>query len=959
MSAFILRHTHKSAIGAFMCMASTLFAGPQEDFLSAAKRNNLKLAQKAYANGGVEVNVADDKGKNAVVYTCENGSTAFLTWLGDVQADLSVVDAEGNNCYHLALKARNPKAVFNWLAERGIDKNARNQSGRTPLMLAVTQRKKTAFDALLNLQVDLDATDSEGYSALALAYEAGNLPFFQALLAAGAKSAVVRPKSGELLLLDAVKRERAIFAKALIEADADTKITDSNGDNLPVLCVKQALPEILSALLVKGYPVEAKDVAGKTLLQLAHESLLKRLTASREKVFSVLINAGANPNTLSLSGRSILMEQAENGRYNQVKLLLERGADIGFRDKTGNTVLHSTAQRNQLGTMRLLVEKFTDLNLAGDSGNTAAHFAARAGGSGILKLLKDKGANLELKNSAGDTPLSIAIGRQDVATTRALVSLGVSLSDEGRETPLMMEIAKSGAVNARTVELLTVLRKAGANINAVNRYGNNALSYALSRKNLRMAEALLKAGAQSEAGDAHGNTLLHKLALSAKFNRLKNQELTEWINLVLSYQHPDFQNSAGETALHLAATNDHNPDTEAARQFFETLVNYSASVQITDKRNRSVWERARKLDWERIAAANLPGPVAKEGIVQPAKTEENDRFLHLASSGQNFFVLYQQGSRIHLVAFDESLGLKAQREFTGVSTIAAAQSGGILVGGVRPGEIDGVADNKCRAGQNLVVFVQYLDSRLEPRWEHTWGKSGSCNRTAALAVAQGKDGNIFLYAEFSGKRMLRCLHSTGAHDGAEDFTRKERATEIIPLDDGTVALPSQNVMFNSSDGQTIGKITKSRGYRAFALHTSGIKFLLGDFNRLSQRKGVSLWSEDGEGKTIWTKNFAGESTMTIEQMAVNADRVCLAGKTDGALHGQAHSQPGKLSDYYVLCLSHDGIRIFTRILPAENLKLVAMRLNDRGDLVTVFVAGNNKNADVIMARIDREGRVFR
>lgn len=938
-------------------LARPLYADPQEAFLTAARKNNLKQAQKIFSAGGVEINVADAKGKNAVLYACQNGAAPFLAWLVENQADLAVTDPEANSCYHLATNARNPKAVFALLAEKGIDINAKNSQGRTALALAVANGKKVAFDELIRLQADPNAADAEEFTPLTIAFDKGNVKFFETLLQVKANPDVIYPKTGRQLLLEAVKKERIAFAKLLIEAGANLSLSDEKEDNLPVICTRQTLPDLLPVLISKGFSVETKDSSGKTLLQIAHENNLKRLTAAREKLFGKLLELGANPNTLSVSGRSILQEQAENGHYNLVKLLIERGADLNFRDKAGNTVLHATANRNQFGVMRLLVEKFTDLNLPGDSGNTAAHFAARSGGTGILKLLKEKGANLELKNNAGETPLSIAIGKQDVATTRALLALGASLSDEGRETPLMLEIAKSGVVNAKTVELLSLLSKSGANINAVNRYGNNALAYALSRKNLRMAEALLKAGAKSEAGDFRGNTLLHKLALHAKFNRLKNQELADWIHLVLSYQHPDFQNSAGETALHIIANDEYHPDLEAAQQFFETLVNYSAGIALKNAKGRSVADLARRMGWENLAAANLPGEV-KVGLAQPLQTAENDKILQVVAGERSFFAIHTQGKVARLLHFSQELELQAAQEIPGLTAIAATREG-VLIAGTKPGEVDGTVDTKCRQGQNLVIFVARLDTALRPQWEHTWGRSGSCARTKALSLTSDKEGNAYILGEFAGKLGFRRLSESGAYDGYE-FATNNRATEIVVLEDGNIALPAKNLLINGSDGSKIGRIIKSRNWRVLALNAAGTRYLAGDFGKLAFRKGVELTAEDAEGKIIWKKQFAGAANMTIEQMTANHERVCVAGKTDGALHGQENTHPGKLADYYVLCsATNSGTRLFTRILPAEGLKLVALSLNYRGDLMLAFSAGPAKSTDIILARIDHTGRVFR
>lgn len=964
-----------------------LLAGPQENFLAAMKRNNLKQAQKLFAAGGIDLNVADDKGKNAVMYACGNGNAAAFLWLAENNADIKTQDSEGNNCLHLALNVRKPAPLFAAAIEKGLDKNARNSLGETPFLKAAATGKKPAFDALLQSGVDINATDKDNLtpllraisgrqyalaqalvtagantnagsmSALVMAFNANQFKLFEALVKAGANTGVEHDKSGRVLLLEAVKKERIAFAKLLIESGASLNIADEKGDSLPVVCVKQVVPDLIAPLLARGISIDTKDASGKTLFLLAHENILKRHTAARAKLYKILLENGANPNTISSAARSVLMEQSENGRTTEVALLLAQGANVNFRDKSNNTVLHSTALRNQLGSMRVILEKFPDVNIVGDSGNTAAHFSARMGGTGILKLLTGRGANLEIKNSDAETPLSIAISRQDVQTTKALLSMGAVLSDTGRETPLMLEIAKSGTATARTRELLATLTKAGASIDATNSYGNNALSYALSRKNMQMAQAFLAAGAKSEAGDARGNTLLHKLALGSLYNKLKNQELTDWINLTLSYEHPDYQNVQGQTALHVVANSENNPDLEAGFQFYETLVNYSASVQIADKQGNTAYKLGKKMDWDILAAANLPAAQPSVSIAQNLTTPENDVLVGFVAGGENFFAAHRYGKLTRLVSFSEALKLKRELDLGTIEAMAPTD-GGVLVAGVKLGAIDGVVDNKCRKDQNWVVYVAHLNANLGTRWEYTWGKTGSCQRTHAVALGFGAQSETLVYAEFSGRRSVLKLNSNGSPASTE-ISRSDRVSELFPLSDNRVALVSQNTVYNLETGKTVGRLTKTRGFRQMALSEKGDHLLASDFTKLAGRRGVSLSLEDGESKPIWTKNFAGEANMTIERVLAQKGRYCALGKTDGALHGQAHSSPGKMTNYYVFCTNAQGQRLFSRLLPAEGLSLQEARINSDGAVALVFKGGGRKNTDLIFALVDKNGNVLR
>jgi len=933
-----------------LIFTAAVFAGPQEDFLAAAKRDNLKLMQKIHTAGAVDLNVADDKGKNAVVFACEYGNLAALTWLAESSADLAAKDTEGNTCIHLATKAKKPAPVFAFAIEKGIDKNAPNTAGETALNLTIRTGRFAAFQELLKLEVDKA-------SAVSIAYTANQWKMFEVLVKGGAPLDITHEKSGNPLLIEMVTKDQIAWAKMLIENNANVNLADAENNSVIAISARRNLPDLLPPLIARGLPIESQDAAGKTLMQIAHENIMKKITPAREKLFKTVLELGANASTLSPSGRSILMEQSESGRYYQVKQLLDKNADVNFRDTQQNTVLHSTAARNQLGTFKLIVEKFADVNITGDSGNTAVHAATKAGGTGILQVLKTKGANFELKNAAGDTALAIAIGRQDPATARALLSLGASLKDEGLETPLMMEIAKSSSVNYKTAELLAVLKKAGANINATNRFGNNALAYSLNRKNIKMAEAFLTAGAEPQQGDVHGNTLLHKLALASKFNRVKNSELTDWLNLVLSYEHPDFQNTAGETALHLAADKENNPDLEGAHQFFEALVNFGASASVVDKSGKSVYDRARKLDWGNIAWANLPAGAIAQSIPQVLVSPTPDKLLALSTSDRDFYIAASLGETTRLIRFNDELSVKAQLDLPMLQALVAVPDG-VIVAGVRPGAIDGEPDKKCKEGKNLVIYVTHYNASLEPVWENTWGKAGICQRTAALALGYNSNGNTLLYADFAGRRSLKILNKEGGLESTE-VMRNDKVGEFISVADGNFALAGlQNLVFNPENGKAIGKITKTAWINYLALAPNGTRYMAFNFKKLTGRKGLTLTAEDVEGKPIWSKNYVSEQNINVESIVASDERICMTGKTDATMHGQTHSTAGKMTDYYVLCTDAQGTRQFTRLIPATGMTLAHFKVSKSGVVALIFQTQDKKNPDLILYRIDKEGRVF-
>ena len=95
--------------------------------------------------------------------------------------------------------------------------------------------------------------------------------------------------------------------------------------------------------------------------------------------------------------------------------------------------------------------------------------------------------------------------------------------------------------------------------------------------------------------------------------------------------------------------------------------------------------------------------------------------------------------------------------------------------------------------------------------------------------------------------------------------------------------------------------------------------------------------------------------MTIEMLSASDERVCVAGRVSGALHGQV---PAASNDFYIACNNAQGTRVFTRLVPAANMQLVDMKVNRRGNVVLVMQAGDKKNPDILLYRIDSAGRVF-
>ena len=121
------------------------------------------------------------------------------------------------------------------------------------------------------------------------------------------------------------------------------------------------------------------------------------------------------------------------------------------------------------------------------------------------KMLKKKAARAK---EAGALHAAVASG--DVVDARELLELGANVnepkSEEDSTTPLLVAAAKGN------VEMVKLLIKSGANLDAQDDCDNNALHVACSKGHVNVVSRLIKAGCDVETRAGNGATALHLAA---------------------------------------------------------------------------------------------------------------------------------------------------------------------------------------------------------------------------------------------------------------------------------------------------------------------------------------------------------------------------------------------------------------------------------------------------------------
>ena len=274
------------------------------------------------------------------------------------------------------------------------------------------------------------------------AIAAHDLKAVQQALATDRTLARAADGSGSTALMHAAYAGTVAIMETLLDAGADVKSINRRGATALHWAI--ADPAKIKLLLLKGVPVDAKTVDGRTalyaasslptgapvvrlLLEVGAETdartitettpLFAAVTASAESV-QLLLDKGADPNAVSKTGATPLMAVRST---DVVKLLVSRGASVTARSKRGETALADAAARGDIAAVRLLLDQGADVNAVDYRGYTPLMHATQYDRDSpeLVRLLLSRGANVNVKGE-GQTPLSIAARRGETELTRLL-----------------------------------------------------------------------------------------------------------------------------------------------------------------------------------------------------------------------------------------------------------------------------------------------------------------------------------------------------------------------------------------------------------------------------------------------------------------------------------------------------------------------------------------------------------
>ncbi|XP_051284396.1 ankyrin-3 isoform X20 [Dicentrarchus labrax] len=592
-------------------------------YLRAARAGNLEKVLD-YLKSGVEINICNQNGLNALHLASKEGHVEVVAELLKLEAAVDAATKKGNTALHIASLAGQTEVVKE-LVTNGANVNAQSQNGFTPLYMAAQENHLEVVRFLLEHNASQSMATEDGFTPLAVALQQGHDQVVSLLLENDTKGKVRLPA-----LHIAARKDDTKAAALLLQndhnADVESKMmvnrTTESGFTPLHIAAHYGNINVATLLLNRGAAVDFMARNDITPLHVASKR-------GNSNMVKLLLDRGSKIDAKTKDGLTPLHCGARSGHEQVVEILLDRGAPFLSKTKNGLSPLHMATQGDHLNCVQLLLQHDVPVDDVTNDYLTALHVAAHCGHYKVAKLIMDKKANPNAKALNGFTPLHIACKKNRVKVMELLLKHGASIQavTESGLTPIHVA-AFMGHEN-----IVHALTHHGASPNTTNVRGETALHMAARAGQADVVRYLLKNGAKVETKSKDDQTALH---ISSRLGKVDIVQ-----QLLQCGASANAATTSGYTPLHLAAREGHQ---DVATMLLEN----GASLSSSTKKGFSPLHVAAKYGKMEVASLLLQKRAAPDAAGKSGLTP-----LHVAAHYDNqrvALLLLDQGASPHAAA---------------------------------------------------------------------------------------------------------------------------------------------------------------------------------------------------------------------------------------------------------------------------------------------------------------------
>ncbi|XP_063877858.1 serine/threonine-protein phosphatase 6 regulatory ankyrin repeat subunit B-like [Scylla paramamosain] len=563
----------------------------------AVKKNNMVIVKKLLDMGTANIDAQDKKAKQTALHVAANcGKEEIVEVLLNHNANCNIQDSQGNTPLHLAIIKGHHSCSEKILGGNTANIHLVNENQDSPLHLAVKVGHVTIADKLLDMELDYNAVDSLGNTALHLLAEGGYLDCCKKLLQKDVVNLNAKNDTGDTPLHLATRAGKSNIVTLLQHYPGDCnsqnnsqdtplhlavngghfncvtellrfknlRIDSTNKDDSTALhcAVKNGNSDIVALLLLHHANCNAKDRLGNTPLHCA-------VTKGNEACCIKLLEcSNLEINEMNTSQEAALHVAARLGRHSMCDLILKHPDKIiDIKDKQEHTPLHLATKENNHEVIKLLLSKGADWRLRDKHSYVPLHYAAAKGYEESCEYLanavKESGKSYAFKLKNRRTPLILAAMAGHHHCCEMLPLDNIDQQDSFGKTALIYAIEadyENTALfllrnNAKTdVEILSKKNKANQTKKELKekksqiKEHTTILHLAAEKRANKCLECLLKDPNTKELlsrTDENGHTPLHEAINSEALDCAKI--------LLFEGTSPMATTNAGMTPLHLAA----------------------------------------------------------------------------------------------------------------------------------------------------------------------------------------------------------------------------------------------------------------------------------------------------------------------------------------------------------------------------------------------------------------------
>jgi uncharacterized protein len=326
--------------------------------LMMAARNGKPAAIRTLVNNGAAVDARETwGGTTALMWAVSEGhldaAKALVSLGADVNAKSYYVPAANGRGF----EGRQP-------VNAGPEQAVQDYAGgwMTPLMIAARQGNMEAVRFFVDSGADINVVSGDGKNALGLAIFNGNYAIASYLI----------DKKSDVNRADAQRFTPLFWA-------VDRRNMEKGANGFAWLVTEDPLPIVRKLLEAGANPnavvnntPRSRNRGGSPRIVFANV-LMRAVFAGDVEVAKLLLSHGANPNTISSDGESMLQaaaglafingyhaEKTSEERVTLVKMLIELGADVNWADHYGITPLMSAANRGDVPVLKALLAAGAD-----------------------------------------------------------------------------------------------------------------------------------------------------------------------------------------------------------------------------------------------------------------------------------------------------------------------------------------------------------------------------------------------------------------------------------------------------------------------------------------------------------------------------------------------------------------------------------------------------------------------